>query len=142
MHPWLFRCSNYAQAVLIYCFLGPAVTVFMEIYQSVKRSSMKSPPIERTNRRRHLCLVYILSIVSIGGYYCKRFEIRYIKLNIFLQFILGTYLANLYLAEGIMFRYNQFSIIWTRRSTLIFFEFLCQTDSCHKCRQTERKKNY
>ena len=63
---------------------GPVVTAGLEVYQAIRRLQIKSPPVERSNRRRHLCLVYVLATISIG-----------------------TYLANLYLAEGVIFRFKQ-----------------------------------
>ena len=49
--------------------LGPVLTAILEFYNLVKRFSVKSPPIERTNRKRHLCLVYVLSSLAIGKNY-------------------------------------------------------------------------
>ena len=60
---------------------GPALTACLEAYQAIRRLRTKSPPVERSHRRRHLCLVYVLASLTIG-----------------------TYLANLYLAEGVIFR--------------------------------------
>ena len=61
--------------------IGPVLTVFLEIYQMVRRLKIKCPAAEASSRRRQLCLVYVLSSLSIG-----------------------SYLANLYLAEGLIFR--------------------------------------
>ena len=65
---------------------GPALTVFLELYQMVRRLTIKTPPVESSkSRRRKLCLVYVLSSLAIG-----------------------SYLANLYLAEGFIFRDESF----------------------------------
>ena len=78
---------NFAPEVLdLYCnnvrySIGPVLTVFLEIYQMVRRLRIKCPPAEVSSRRRQLCLVYVLSSLSIG-----------------------SYLANLYLAEGLILR--------------------------------------
>ena len=52
----------------------------------VRRLTIKTPPVESSkSRRRKLCLVYVLSSLAIG-----------------------SYLANLYLAEGFIFRDESF----------------------------------
>jgi len=69
--------------IVLPLFFGPVLTALLEIYQVIRRLRTKSPPVERSNRRRHLCLVYVLASISIG-----------------------TYLANLYLVEGVIFRFS------------------------------------
>ena len=65
---------------------GPVLTVFLEIYQMVRRFTIKTPPVDSTkSRRRKLCLLYVLSSLAVG-----------------------SYLANLYLAEGFIFRDESF----------------------------------
>jgi len=66
--------------IVLPLFFGPVLTALLEAYQAIRRLRTKSPPVERSNRRRHLCLVYVLASISIG-----------------------TYLANLYLVEGVIF---------------------------------------
>ena len=61
---FLFRNTKYQATEQ--STLGPVLTAILEFYNVIKRLSVKSPPVERTNRKRHLCLVYVLSSLSIG----------------------------------------------------------------------------
>ena len=56
---------------------GPLVTALLETRQTLRNVFSKSPVVPTSNRRRQLCLVYVLSSLSVA-----------------------SYLANLYLAEG------------------------------------------
>ena len=80
MQPGLFDMFFTLVVIVLPLVLGPVLITFLEVFQYAKNCSSKSPPPEPSNRGRQLCLVYVLSSLSIG-----------------------SYLANLYLVEGFIF---------------------------------------
>lgn len=78
--PDLFDIFFTLAVIILPLMMGPVITAFLELFQFIKQYSVKNPPPEPSNRGRQRCLLYILSSLSIG-----------------------SYLANLYMMDGLIF---------------------------------------